>query len=151
MLKTFVCQICGHIAFNEAPIECPVCGSAIENFENDPDAIKSPVDPENRSELEKKHIPSMRLVKACTSDSGGACTNVIVKVGEIEHAMETEHFIDFIDLYIDRKYFSRVVFTPKRIYPSVHLHVNAVKGMFSAIAHCNVHGSWRGKIKLHAS
>jgi superoxide reductase len=151
MLKTFVCQVCNHIAFNEAPVDCPVCGSAIENFENVPDAIMSAADPENLSDFEKKHIPSIRLEKACTSDSGGACTDVHVKVGEIEHVIESEHFINFIDLYIDRKYFSRTVFTPKKIYPWVHLHVNADKGMFSVIAHCNVHGSWCSKVKLDKS
>ncbi len=148
MLKTFVCQICLHIAFNEAPVDCPVCGSAIENFENDVDAITTPVDPANLSEFEKKHIPAIRLERACTSESGGACTDVFIKVGEIEHVIETEHFIEFIDIYINRQYFSRIVFTPKKIYPSVHLHVNADKGMFSVIAHCNIHGSWRSKIKL---
>ena len=150
-MKTFVCQVCRHIAFDEAPVECPVCGMAIENFENVTNALMAPVDPENPTEFEKKHIPVIQLDRACTSGSGGACTDVHIKIGEIEHVIETEHYINFVDIYIDRKYFSRILFTPKRIYPSVHLHVNADKGMFSVIAHCNVHGNWRSKLKLDIS
>ena len=27
-MKTFVCQVCGHVAFDQAPVDCPVCGAA---------------------------------------------------------------------------------------------------------------------------
>ncbi len=148
MLKTFVCQICGHIAFNQAPVDCPVCGSAIENFENEPDALKNPIDPDNLTELEKKHIPVISLDSSCSATSEGTCMDVHIKVGEIQHVMESEHFIDFIDLYIDKKYISRVVFTAKKMYAAVHLCLNTNSGVLSVIAHCNVHSNWRSKVKL---
>ena len=147
-LKTFVCRVCGHIAFNEAPVECPVCKSAIENFDNDPAALMAPVDSDNLSEFEKKHIPVIEIDRSCNNESENICINVQIKVGMIEHVMRTEHFIDFIDVYIDKKYFSRVVLTPKRIYPSVHLKAKVNQGVLSVIAHCNVHGYWRSKLKL---
>lgn len=148
MLKTFVCQVCGHFAFDEAPVDCPVCGMAIENFENDPDSLRSPVDPDNLTEFEKKHIPVITIDNECDAVSEGTCMDVHVKVGEIRHVMESEHFIDFIDVYIDKKYISRVVFTAKKMYPSVHLCLNTNSGLLSVIAHCTVHGSWRSKAKL---
>jgi superoxide reductase len=148
MLKTYICQICSHVAFDEAPVDCPVCGMAIENFEKDPDALKSPVNPDNLTELEKEHIPVITIDNACSASSGGTCMDVHVTVGEIQHVMESEHFIDFIDVYIDKKYISRVVFIAKKMYPAVHLCLNTNVGMVSVIAHCNVHGSWRNKIKI---
>ncbi len=151
MLKTFTCQICGHIAFYEAPVVCPVCKMAIENFEHDPDALKSPADPDNATELEKTHIPLIELGITCALTASGTCTDVHIRVGEVEHVMESEHFIEFIDIYIDRKYISRTVFTYKHLYPSVHLHLNAESGVFSVISSCTVHGKWRSKVTLGES
>jgi desulfoferrodoxin-like iron-binding protein len=147
-MKTYVCKTCGHISFDEAPVECPVCRVAIENFENDPDALKSPVNSDNLTELEKKHTPIITIDNACSASLGGTCMDVHVTVGEIQHVMESEHFIDFIDVYVDKRYISRVVFTAKKMYPSVHLCLNTNAGMISVIAHCNVHGNWRSKIKI---
>lgn len=147
-MKTFLCKICGHTAFNEAPVDCPVCFSAIENFENNPDAIKVPVAPDNLTEFEREHIPVIHINRECITAHRGAYTEMRVKVGRIDHVMESEHFIKFMDVYIDRKYITRIVFTPKRIYPSVHLHLIADTGVLSVISHCNVHGSWRSKINL---
>jgi superoxide reductase len=151
MLKTYVCKVCGHVAFNEAPVDCPVCRMAIENFENEPDAIKKPADPDNLTELEKKHIPVIETGRACNEASSGTCTDVYIKVGEMEHVMKSEHLIEFIDVYIDMKYISRMVFTAKKLYPAAHLHVNGDAGVISAISHCNVHGNWRSKVRLNES
>lgn len=145
-MKTFVCQMCRHVAFNEAPVECPVCGSAIENFESDSEAIIMPVDPENLTEFEKKHVPQININSECGLHGEG-CTGVNIRVGEIEHVREAEHFIHFIDLYLDRKYIARTFFT-KRIHPVVDLHLSINPGMFSVIANCNVHGNWRAKVRL---
>ena len=147
-MKTFVCQVCGHVAFDQAPVDCPVCESAIENFENDPDAIKKPADPDNLNELEKKHLPKMQIDKACGLNHDDGCVTLRVSIGEAEHVMESEHCINFIDVYIHRKYISRVLFTAKRVRPAATLHLNIDKGTLSVIASCNVHGYWRAKMKL---
>jgi len=146
-MKTFVCGICGHISFDYAPVDCPVCGMAIENFENDPAVIKMPADPDNLSEMEKKHIPQIVVDKQCSVIPEG-CVNVDLKVGESEHVMETEHYIKFIDCYLDRKYVSRLVLTPKLIHPAACIHMNIAEGTITAIAHCNVHGNWMTKLHL---
>ena len=146
-MKIFVCQVCHHIAFDEAPVDCPVCNSPIENFEKDEKAIHVPADPENISEMEKKHVPVLRISN-CGVDHVNECTGITVKVGEIEHVMESEHLIEFIDLYINKKFFSRLAFTAKKIYPEASLHITDTIGTLSAIAYCNIHGSWRTKIKL---
>ena len=146
-MKTFVCQVCKHIAFDEAPVDCPVCGSAIENYEKDEQAIKVPANPKNLTESEKKHIPVI-TVNACGSSHVNECTTVHIKVGELEHVMDSEHLIEFVDFYMNKKYFSRLTFRAKRIHPEASLHITDTLGTLSAIAYCNVHGSWRTKIKL---
>jgi superoxide reductase len=146
-MKTFACQVCKHIAFDESPVDCPVCGAAIENFEKDEEAIKTAADTENLTETEKKHIPVIN-VNECGLDHDNECTAINIKVGELEHVMESEHLIEFIDFYMNKKYFSRLAFTAKKIHPEASLHLTDTTGTLSAIAYCNVHGSWRTKIKL---
>ncbi len=147
-MKAFVCQVCKHIAFDEAPVDCPVCESAIENFEKDEQAIKTPADPESLTEIEKMHMPVVKISRNCSGDDDNDCTSLIIKVGEIEHAMDNEHLIDFVDLYINKKYFSRLTFTAKKIHPAALFYLAFNSGTLSVIASCNTHGSWRTKIKL---
>lgn len=147
-MKTYVCQICGHIAFDEAPVDCPVCGMAIENFENMPDVIKNPSDLDNLSDSEKKHVPVINISSECSLNQGDECVDVHVKIGEISHVMETEHFINFIDVYINKKYITRALLTPKLQYPSAGFHLNVKGGVVSVIGHCNVHGYWRSKVNF---
>ncbi len=148
-MKTFVCQVCGHIAFDEAPVDCPVCGMPIENFENVPDAIKIPGDPDNLTEVEKKHVPVVSISRECSSVHGEGCADVHVKVGEIEHVMETEHYIKFIDFYASKKHLARLVLTPRRIHPSISLCLNVNTGKLTVVENCNVHGSWMTKVRLN--
>ncbi len=147
-MKTFVCQICKHIAFEEAPVDCPVCGMAIENFENEAEAIKKPVDDANLSEMEKKHIPQVSIIEDCALGHAEGCLNVQIQVGEIEHVMESEHFISFIDIYINKKYLSRVMLNSRRMHPTAGLHLNEASGKLTVVAHCNIHGSWVTKRNL---
>jgi superoxide reductase len=147
-MKTYVCQVCKHIAFNGAPVDCPVCGAAIENFENVPDAVKKPADGDNLTEAEKKHIPKVLISGECSLDHADKCTGVRIKIGDIEHVMEAEHFITFIDIYINEKYMTRVNLTPQKIHPSAELHLITTSGELTVIANCNVHGNWMTRINL---
>jgi len=147
-MKTYVCQICGYIAFDEAPVECPVCGMPIENFENEPDAIKMPVDPENLNETEKKHIPVIQIRRECGLTPDIPCIDVGIVIGEVMHVMESEHLINFIDLYINKRYVSRVSFSRRVLYPAARFHLNLEEGSITAVASCNVHGYWMSRVNL---
>ena len=59
----YTCKICGHIAFEQMPTECPICRASIENYEKNPDAIKRPKDPDILTEFEKEHIPVINISK----------------------------------------------------------------------------------------
>lgn len=141
-MKGYVCRICGFISINgSTPDKCPVCGALKVSFEEKEDAIKTPGDANNLSELEKKHIPVITIVKK-SSLIPEDCRDVHVKMGEIQHPMAGEHYITHIDFYIDKEFISRVVLTPDKLNPAAALHLKAQDGTLSVIAFCNLHGDW---------
>jgi len=147
-MKGFVCSVCGFISINgSAPDVCPVCGSPKKVFQEKDDAIKTPSDPKNLSELEKKHIPQIIVVKKCGLIPQG-CQDVHVKIGEIQHPMTPEHSIKHIDFYIDNEFISRVILTPEKLNPAAALHLKAQSGKLTVVEFCNLHGYWINETQL---
>ncbi len=149
-METYLCKVCGHISFDSAPVDCPVCRAAIENFEKNPEAIKSPADTEDLNDMEKEHIPVVSVSKQCPMAHKGDCRDIRVSVGEVAHVMENEHYITFIDFYIDKRYLARISFTYKRLYPAALLHLREDRGRLTVIENCNVHGYWMTEMTLDA-
>lgn len=147
-MKGFVCKVCGYISIDgSAPEKCPVCGAPKASFEEKEDAIKIPKDVNNPSELEKKHIPVIRVVKKCGLIPEG-CQDAHVKIGQIQHPMQPEHSIQHIDFYIDNEFISRVVLTPDKLNPAAALHLKAKSGKLTVIELCNLHGAWINEVNL---
>lgn len=141
-MKGYVCKVCGFISINgSVPDNCPVCKSPKTAFEEKQDAIKTAADPNNLTELEKKHIPVITIVKKCGLIPQG-CQDVHVKMGQIQHPMLAEHSIQHIDFYIDKEFISRVILTPDKLNPAAALHLKAHGGELSVIELCNLHGAW---------
>lgn len=141
-MKGYVCKVCAFISIDgTAPDKCPVCGAPKTAFAEKDDAIKEPKDANNLSELEKKHIPVITVVKKCGLIPEG-CVDVHVKMGEIQHPMQAEHYITHIDFYIDNKFIARVHLTPEKLNPAAALHLKASSGKLSVIELCNLHGAW---------
>lgn len=147
-VKLYVCKVCGHIEFGEAPDTCPVCGAKKEAFNEDAEAIKSPENPDELTDGDKKHIPEITVVKECGLIPDGECTDVHAKIGEIEHVMEDKHYIQWLDFYLDGKYISRVELTSDACHPAAALHLKAKAGKIAVIEHCNVHGNWMAEAEL---
>lgn len=147
-MKGIVCGICGYIAIKgSAPERCPVCGAPKTSFKENDDAIKTPADPGNLTEGDKKHIPVITVVKKCGLIPEN-CTDVHVKMGEIQHPMQSDHYIQHIDFYIDKEFISRVILTPDKLNPAAALHIKAGNGRLSAIEFCTIHGSWISEADL---
>lgn len=141
-MKGFVCKVCGFISMNaSAPENCPVCHAPRTSFEEKEDAIKTPKDVNNLTELEKKHMPSITVLKKCGLIPEG-CQDVHVKIGEIQHPMLREHYINHIDFYIDNEFVSRVILSPDKLNPAAALHLKTQSGKLTAIELCNLHGAW---------
>ena len=146
-MKLMECSVCGHIEFNAAPDKCLVCRSAAGTYSENDEAVKNPADPANLTDGDKKHIPQITVVKQCGLIPD-TCTDVHVKVGEINHVMTPEHFIQYIDAYVDYKFMSRIWLAPGLCHPAVGFHVNAKSGKFTTIESCNVHGKWMAETDL---
>lgn len=146
-MKIFECRICGHVEFDEGPAKCLVCRSRASFGENE-GAIKKPVDGGALTDSEKKHVPVIVVVKECGLIPGGCCTDVHVKVGEIEHVMQPDHHIRYIDYYLDRAFISRVWLSPEVCHPAAALHLNVKSGTLTALENCNIHGNWMAETVL---
>lgn len=147
-MKGFVCKVCGYISINgTVPENCPVCHAPKTAFREKENAIKTSADPSNLTELEKKHIPVIAVVKKCGLIPEG-CTDVHVKMGEIQHPMQPDHYIIHIDFYIDKEFISRVILTPDKLNPAAALHLKAKSGKLAAIELCNLHGAWIKEVDL---
>ena len=146
-MKTFECSVCGHIEFDEIDDKCLVCSSTFETFSEGAE-LKSPADPANLTDGVKKHIPQIVVVKECGLIPDGTCTDVHVRVGEIEHVMTDEHHIRYLDYYVDHRFVSRVWLAPNLCHPAAALHLNVKSGTVTAIENCNQHGSWMTEVEI---
>ncbi len=141
-MKIFECKVCGHIEFDKAPEKCMVCRSPASAFSENAAAIKQPADATALNDSEKKHVPVIVVVKNCGLLPDSGCTDVHVKVGETPHVMTKEHYIRYIDLYLDHVFLSRTWLSPEKCHAAAGWHLNAQSGLITAVENCNVHGNW---------
>jgi superoxide reductase len=138
----FTCKVCGFVSIDgTTPDNCPVCGAPKSSFEEKEDALKEPQDANNLTELEKKHIPVIKIVKTCGLIPEG-CADVHIRIGEILHPMQPEHSIQWIDFYVDKEFVSRIKLTPEKLNPAAALHLKVQSGKLTVVDYCNLHGSW---------
>ena len=67
--------------------------------------------------------------------------DVKVKVGSVAHPMESEHYIEFIELIADNKIFRKHL--SSRDKPEAEFETDAKE--LSAREYCTVHGLWKSK------
>jgi len=146
-MDTYICGMCGYLAFNQAPDKCPACGAPKTAFKNDPTAIKKPADPANLNDLEKKHIPLININKQCGL-VGPGCADANIKIGAMLHVMEEKHYILYIDLYLDYNFIGRYLMTPASLNPVLGAHLKAASGKLTVLENCNIHGRWISEVAL---
>ncbi len=118
---------------HEASKECTddvFCGVNVVQSDKDTD------------DLAKKHLP---VITAPDSVNKGECFEVTVEVGKLkDHPSEPGHFIQFIELYADDTYLSRMDFTAKTTCPTMKACValEHSHGKLRAYERCNMHGTW---------
>ena len=147
-MTVFECKVCGHVEFAIPESPCLVCGSWAKAFVENEEAVKAQEIPEHPTDSEKKHVPKTVVVKECGLIPDGTCTDVHVRVGEVEHPMTPEHYIRFIDFYLNREFISRVWLSHGTCHPAAALHLNAASGTLAALANCNKHGNWVSEVEL---
>lgn len=101
------------------------------------------IDPANLTEVEQLHVP---VIEAPGIVTAGEMFAVTVKVAKYPHVMEAGHHIQFLDLYADQTFLSRVTFTPTAPRPKITFFVDLSESTtLRAIAFCNLHGFWESK------
>jgi superoxide reductase len=127
-------------------------------------------DPENITETEQKHVPVIEADEVMTAEGS---FEVTVKVGELPHVMQDEHYIEWIELSLGDIKIGRVELSPSdekaeatfTVEPTeeivgIHAYqVCNIRGVnvcgkcgsksvvmkLDALASCNVHGLWESK------
>jgi superoxide reductase len=119
-LEVYKCDLCGNIVEvlvgNDGTLTC--CDQAMTLLsENTVDAAK------------EKHVPVIEKI------DGG----VKVKVGEVAHPMEDKHFIQWIEIIADGKFYRQ--FLNPGDAPEAEFKVTADN--IVAREYCNLHGLWK--------
>lgn len=118
--QVYKCNVCGNMAemVHAGAGEMVCCGQPMELQQ-----AKS-VD-----EGTEKHKPVIEK-----TDAG-----IIVKVGSVAHPMETEHYIEWIELITEHRVYRKHLEPGQE--PVAEFCVDAQN--LSARAYCNVHGLWK--------
>jgi superoxide reductase len=100
-------------------------------------------DPNNKNLLEQKHSP---VIEAPSEVEAGEFFNVVIRIGEIEHPNQNDHFIHWIKIYLDDLYLTRTDFTPVMTRPEITLSLKIARKsqetLIRAVTRCNQHGIW---------
>ncbi len=118
--------------------QCPICGNIIGLMSGDPQRIKccgqemKQMEANVTDAAEEKHVPVYEKVE----------DEIVVKVGEVEHPMEKEHYIMWIAEVAENKTI-RVTLFPEQ---STETRLPYIPGA-TLYAYCNKHGLWKTEIK----
>lgn len=111
------------------------------------EAINRPIDPGNRTDLEKKHYPTIEVP---ASVKASEAFDVKITVGkELAHPNEGAHFIQWVELYCNDVLIARTELTPTIYDMPVTMRIKVGKSCtLRALVRCNLHGIWEGATKL---
>ncbi|MCQ2977918.1 MAG: desulfoferrodoxin [archaeon] len=117
----YKCNICGNIieVVSEGAGELSCCNQAMELLEA-----------KESGEGGAKHIPLISKED----------DKIVVKVGEVQHPMETEHHITFVELKIGNQIYRETLVGDE---PKAVFDINAEIEDIEAIEYCNLHGLWK--------
>lgn len=106
--------------------------------------INHPKDPAVLSDLEKKHTPVISLPAGLAH---GTPVEITVEVGKLlAHPNEPGHFIEWIDLYLNYVFLTRLSLSAATTAPTLKAQVVFPHGLrqatVRAFARCNLHGVW---------
>ncbi len=120
--QIYKCNVCGNITevLHSGVGELVCCGQPMELKEE-----------RNEDEGHEKHVPVIERT----------AKGVKVSVGSTPHPMESEHFIEWIEI-VAEGYYCRKFLKPED-RPEVEFETDAEN--FIVREYCNVHGLWKNK------
>jgi superoxide reductase len=120
MREVYKCEICGNIVevLHDGVGQLVCCGQPMKLLEE-----------KTEDEGNEKHVPVIEK-----TESG-----IKVKVGSVEHPMEDNHFIEWIEIIADGKVCRKWLKPGDK--PEAEFRMKA--GDITAREHCSVHGLWK--------
>ena len=115
--------------------KCNICGNIVEILHTGVGQLaccNQPMELQQakvEDEGQEKHLPVVEKTE----------TGISVKVGEISHPMEDEHYIEWIDVIVDDKVYRK--FLSPADPPEAEFEIQNEN--VEARAYCNVHGLWK--------
>ncbi|ODS37694.1 MAG: desulfoferrodoxin [Candidatus Altiarchaeales archaeon WOR_SM1_86-2] len=118
--EIYRCNICGNIVevLHAGVGKLVCCGQPMELLEE-----------KTEDAGQEKHVPVIEK-----TDAG-----VKVKVGEVPHPMEEDHYIEWVEVIADGRVYRR--FLKPGDKPEAEFGIKA--GRIEAREYCNVHGLWK--------
>ncbi len=116
--------------------KCEICGNIIEMVHEGADSLVCCGQPMQlqkekiTDEGSEKHVPVVEQTD----------NKIKVIVGSVEHPMEQEHFIEWIEVTNNRKTYRK--FLKPGDKPEAEF---CIDGEVSARSYCNVHGLWKSR------
>ena len=120
--EVYKCNICGNIVevLHAGVGQLVCCGKPME-------LLKAKTEDEGM----EKHVP---VIEKINGDN-----RVRVKVGSVEHPMEQEHYVEWIEIVTEDRVLRKYLNPGEK--PEKEFTIRA--GTFSARIYCNVHGLWK--------
>ena len=121
-MKFYVCKTCGNLItkINDSKVPVMCCGKAMEEI------VAGSVEASF-----EKHIP----VYAFDGNK------VFVMVGDVEHPMQTEHYIQWIAIETEKG--SQIKYLAPDEKPAASFTVGSDDKLVAVYAYCNLHGLWK--------
>ncbi|MCX6761652.1 MAG: desulfoferrodoxin [Candidatus Moranbacteria bacterium] len=118
--QIYKCNVCGNIVevMHSGAGELVCCGAPMELKVEKTEDVGT-----------EKHKPVIEKT----------ATGVIVRVGEVAHPMEKEHYIEWIEVITDNKIYRKFLAPGAEPYAEFCLEAEQI----TARAYCNVHGLWK--------
>ena len=120
MLEIYKCDVCGNIVevLHQGIGKLVCCGKEMNLLEE-----------KREEEGKEKHLPVIEKSE----------TEVKVKVGSVEHPMDENHYIEWIEIIADGKVYRK--FLKPGDEPEAEFEIVAEN--IEARAYCNIHGLWK--------
>lgn len=118
--------------------KCNICGNIVEILHEGAESLVCCGQPmqllteKKEDQGKEKHLPVIKIKEG----------KIFVKVGEIPHPMEKEHYIEFIEIISNGKVYKK--FLKPGDKPAAEFCIKSKE--ITVREYCNIHGLWRKEV-----
>lgn len=111
--------------------------------------LNKPTDWDNLPDMAKKHVPILEVPEKTKAKEPFAVKIKVGGIDGVEHPNTLGHWINWVELYADKRLISKVEFLPEvtdGYVATLNVTLNDNATLITR-AFCNLHGVWEGKEK----